>query len=67
MDAFGIGIAKPAGGTTGPTNELSEILGRTVIDKTGRIYHPERLVRGGRDGDSRSKPRNCPQRNFVFA
>jgi uncharacterized protein (TIGR03435 family) len=35
MDAFGIGISKPAGGTTGLTNELSEILGRTVIDKTG--------------------------------
>jgi len=35
MDAFGIGIAKPAGGTTGLTSELSEILGRTVIDKTG--------------------------------
>jgi uncharacterized protein (TIGR03435 family) len=35
LDAYGIGITKPAGGAQGLTNELSDILGRTVIDKTG--------------------------------
>jgi uncharacterized protein (TIGR03435 family) len=35
MDGTGIGISKPAGGTVGLTDQLSEILGRTVIDKTG--------------------------------
>jgi uncharacterized protein (TIGR03435 family) len=35
MDGVGIGITRPAGGTTGLTDALSEILGRPVVDKTG--------------------------------